>query len=465
MGTLAWGLVLGGALAWIVALGAVLLVLDRGDSDDAAPDVAPSRVAQQPTLGAATGTPVPTATHTPTSTATRTPVPTATHTPTHTVTPTHIPILTTTPQPETSPVPASATPAEVARSGATPGAQDTPPADDSAAVTAQDDAEAGAGCAVPEGWERYVVQPGDTLFAFALGAGPDEDGTLAITVDDLVTANCLNSRYLRENQVLYLPPGAAENAPPSEPYVAPDALGAPGPRTPDCPCVIRVLPGWRREQLAAKIQNSATSFTGADFLAVTGPDATAPYDFVQQRPPGQSMEGFLFPGTYTVENSTTAEEFRDMLLEAFAANVSPQIRADAAAQGVSFYEALIIASIVQRESRTPETQKLIASVYYNNYRAGGRLGATVTVQYVHGGPGAWWPRVSGSDLQHPSPFNTYTHSGLPPAPICSPDLNAILAAVYPPETNYRFHTAACDGGEVFSETYEQHLAVVNCERP
>ena len=176
------------------------------------------------------------------------------------------------------------------------------------------------------------------------------------------------------------------------------------------------------------------------------------------------MEGFLFPGTYTAQDTTTAEQFRNMLLDAFAANVTPQMRADAAAQGVSFYQALVIASVVQRESRTPETQKLIASVYYNNYRAGGRMGATVTVQYAIGRPGAWWPRVRGSDLENPSPFNTYNRTGLPPAPIDSPGMSAIVAAVYPPSTEYRFHTASCDGtGEAFSVTYEEHLSHVNCD--
>ena len=83
----------------------------------------------------------------------------------------------------------------------------------------------------------------------------------------------------------------------------------------------------------------------------------------------------MFPGTYTVENDTTAEQFRDMLLAAFGANVSPQMRADAAAQGVTFYQALVIASVVQREVRSPETQKLVASVIYNRYRDGNRLAA------------------------------------------------------------------------------------------
>jgi len=139
------------------------------------------------------------------------------------------------------------------------------------------------------------------------------------------------------------------------------------------------------------------------------------------------------------------------------------MRADAAAQGISFYEVMIIASIVQRESRDPETQKLIASVYYNRLRGGGRLGSTVTLQYALGGPGNWWPRIGGSSVNLDSPYNTLNRSGLPPSPIDSPGLSAIVAAIYPPQTNYFYHTASCQGGEAFAATYEEHLANVNCQ--
>ncbi len=456
--TQAWLIVIGGVLAWIVVLVAVLLVVLR-DDDPAAPEADADPIGAVPTLSAATVIP--------TCTTTLTVLPTATEPPPPTFTPTMIPILTATPVQMAPPAPAASP------GVAEPSHEPTVAPTDALAVEAAptiDPGEAeveavpaaGEGCAPPPGWEAHVVEQGDTLFAFVLGAGPEA----GLTVDDLIAANCLGSRYLLVNQVLYLPPGAAENAPPSDPYVPPGSLGVPGPRTPNCPCVISIPEGWRREQLAEAVQNAETSFTGGDFLAVTAPGVMTAYDFVNQRPGDASMEGYLFPGTYTVHNDTTAEGFRDMLLAAFDAHVSAGMRADAAAQGVTFHQALTIASIVQREVRGPNTQLLTASVYYNNYRAGNRLGSTVTVQYAIGGPGAWWPRVVGSDLDNPSPFNTYKYTGLPPAPISSPGASAIVAAVYPPATNYFFHTAACDGsGEVFAETYAQHLAYVNCEAP
>jgi len=430
---MAVGLLLVGAVAWI---GVLVVVL----KDDAAPqpevEPAATTVIQQPSLDAARSTVLPTVLPTKLSTE----LPRATNTATTVIVPTATLVIP------------SAT-AVILTQGPIP----TPTA--GAVVTivaAESTAPTTAGCVPPEGWVPYVVQPGDTLFAFQLGTDS------AVTVDDILAANCLTDRFLLEGQMLFLPPGAAENAPSSDPYVAPS--GETGPRTPNCPCTITITTGWRREQIADAISSAETMFTGADFLNVTGPGASAPFDFVMNRPAGTSMEGFLFPGSYTVENDTTAEAFRDMLLQAFAANVSGQMQADAAAQGVTFYQALIIASIVQRETRAPETQKLVASVYYNRYRAGNRLGATVTIQYAVGGPGDWWPRLSSSQLEVASPYNTYIQAGLPPAPIDSPGLSAISATVYAPQTSYYYHTAACDGsGEVFAETYEEHLQNVNCE--
>jgi hypothetical protein len=409
-------LLIGGGIAWLVASYIVFRAFIH--DDDHTPVPVPSPL-PNPTLAAVISTPIPMPTLTPTIT----PAPVI---PTSELLPTKPPLMSATPVPTLTPLAESVS--------------------------------APAGCVPPEGWERYAVQPDDTLFAFVLGAG----GT--ITVEDLIAANCLTSRYLLEGQMLFLPPGAAENAPSSAPAGPAVVGGATGPRTPACPCEIRIVEGWRREQIAEAINGAQTLFTGTDFLNVTGPGSSAPFEFVASRPAGTPMEGFLFPGTYTVQNDTTAEGFRDMLLAAFDANANAQIRADAAAQGVSFYQALIIASIVQRESRAPDVQRLVASVYYNRYRSGGKLGSTVPVQYALGGPGNWWPRVTYSNAEIDSPYNTYTHDGLPPSPVDNPGITAISAAVYPAQTNYFFHTAACDGsGEVFAETYDQHLANVNCE--
>lgn len=354
--------------------------------------------------------------------------------PTTTTTPTYTPIpATITPTPSVIPTHTSAPTLEPVTAVAEALASPTP-----------------AECIYPEGWEAYQVMDGDTLFAFQLGAGRAGNPT---TVDEILAANCLGTTFLQVGQVLWLPPGAAENAPSSDP-VAPD-YPAGAPRTPNCPCTITVRTGWRLGQIADEVNRTAVSFSGADFLAAT---QTVPArDFLASVPAGAGLEGFMLPGTYTLQNSTTAAEFRDMMLDAFAASASGLI-ANAAAQGITPYEAVIMASIVQKEAGDPHEQTLVASVFYNRMRSGKTLGASVTLMYAYGGPGDWWPSLpqgaSGSD----SPYNTFRFLGFPPTAISNPNLTALQAAINPAQTNYYYFTGNCNGpGNLYAETYEQHL--------
>ncbi len=314
-------------------------------------------------------------------------------------------------------------------------------------------------CPSPAGWEAYQVEPGDTLFAFVLGAS---SAGSTVSTNDLRSANCLTSDLLQVGQTLYLPPGAAENAPSSDPVGVSAAISS-APRTPACsPCVITIQPGWRAEQIAATIDNTPVAFWGADFLAAVGPGVTTPaYDFLASRPAGASLEGFLFPGTYELSNEHTAVDFRDMLLVAFGANLPGDAASAAAARGLSLYQTLIVASIVQRESRAYAEQVLVSSVFHNRLRRNMPLGASVTLQYALGVPGDWWPRLRGSQLGMDHPFNTNVESGLPPTPICNAAADAIRAALYPAETTYLFYNGNCNGpGNLYANTYEEHLANV-----
>jgi len=313
-------------------------------------------------------------------------------------------------------------------------------------------------CTPPEGWEVYSVQQGDTLFAFQLGAG--RAGNPA-SVDEIIEANCLGSNFLQVDQVLWLPPGAADEAPSSEP-VAPD-LPANVPRSANCPCSISIFNGWRIEQIADAINRTSVAFSGADFLAVVGPGSTLPArDFLASVPPSSGLEGFMFPGTYTLQNDTTAEQFRDMVLDAFATNAAPLINA-ATAQGITPYQALIMASIIEKESGDIHEQSLIASVFYNRLRDGRAFGATVTIMYALGHPGNWWPRLQSGQTNLNSPYNTYIVAGFPPTPISNPSLTALQAVSAPPQTNYFYFTGDCRGpGNAYAATYEEHLANVEC---
>jgi len=221
-----------------------------------------------------------------------------------------------------------------------------------------------------------------------------------------------------------------------------------------------ILPGWRMEEIAASLLTSGLSITPeALFSAVADPPQN--YDFLSG---ATSAEGFLYPDSYIFPRETTADEFVNELVRNFALRLSRDVRLGFENQGLSVYQAVTIASIVQREAVRREEAPLIASVYINRWKIGMKLEADPTVQYAIGyNPmqGTWWTNpLSALDLDFDSPFNTYEYAGLPPTPISNPGSEALQAVAFPAETPYYFFRAKCDGSgyHFFSETFEEHLA-------
>jgi cell division protein YceG involved in septum cleavage len=379
----------------------------------------------------------------------------------HTAVPTVTPVSTGAP-PVPSPTTTASLPTALPEDPDATDPSTEPAADPYVLPTLAGTQAAGSGaCQPPEGWVAYSVEPGDTLFGFELGSKGQTN------VAAIMTANCLTSKLIGIGQTIYLPPGVAENSPKiDDGPVGPDGAALPdGPsRAANCPCTVVVRAGWRLEQIAAAIDKTPVGFSGRDFLATVAPGAPVPaLGFLSSRPAGKSLEGFMFPGTYTLDNNTSAVQFRDILLNAFAANVSAQMQADSAARGLTFWQVIVLASVVQRESYALSEQKLIASVFYNRLAANKGIAATVTLQYALGQPGNWWPRIVGSTINTKSPYNTNIYLGLPPTPIASPGLDAILATVYPAQTDYQFFSAKCGGGgNFYTRTYEEFLQGLKC---
>ncbi len=227
----------------------------------------------------------------------------------------------------------------------------------------------------------------------------------------------------------------------------------------------RILEGWRLEEIAAAIDATPFfSFTGTDFLAVAGPGTPQDDGFIAYAglPPGASLEGFLYPDTYQLPADVTPTMLRDILLQEFQERVGVQIPLDAAAQNLTLFEVVTLASITEREAVHADEQPLIAGVYRNRLAIGMRLEADPTVQYGIGyRDGSWWPNITASDYRNAiSPYNTYLNDGLPPGPIANPGLDAIRAVVYPTPSNYHYFRADCrsDGYHDFAVTFQEHLA-------
>ena len=220
-----------------------------------------------------------------------------------------------------------------------------------------------------------------------------------------------------------------------------------------------ILPGWRIEEIAESLPTSGLPITYDEFLAA----AQAPPPEFGVLSGADSAEGFLFPDSYIFPRQTSASEMVSELLRNFALHLTPDLKNGFEKQGLSVYEAVTLASMVQREAVHEEEGPLIASVYLNRLRIGMKLDADPTVQYAIGYnilQRTWWTNpLTLLDLQLNSPYNTYIYEGLPPTPIANPGLDALRAVAFPEETKFYFFRAKCDGSgfHEFVETFEEHL--------
>lgn len=234
---------------------------------------------------------------------------------------------------------------------------------------------------------------------------------------------------------------------------------------------LRFLEGWRLEEMAAYLAVTTPAGIEAQrFLEIVQrrvPFDLSPYGFLSAHPAGTSLEGYLFPDSYLVPFDATADDLVNLMLANFDGRVTPAMRQAYGVNGLSVREAVILASIVERETPNPTERPLVANVFYNRLVAGMLLQADPTVQYAVGLSGDnWWKSpLSQADLDLDSSYNTYLYGGLPPGPIANPSLIALEAVADPAGTPFLFFVADCTnpGSHLFAETYDVHLAnVENC---
>ncbi|MFN2304523.1 MAG: endolytic transglycosylase MltG [Anaerolineales bacterium] len=225
---------------------------------------------------------------------------------------------------------------------------------------------------------------------------------------------------------------------------------------------ITILSGWRIEEIAENIAGSGLSITSEEFIMAAYAPSSYYLSFLQIEEI-DSLEGFLFPGTYTFPRDASLDVVIPAVLSEFMRNIDVDFSEGVIRQGLTLYEAVILASIVEKEAIVEDEKPLIASVFFNRVEAGMRLETDPTVQYSLGyqdDTQTWWKSpLSQMDLEVLSPYNTYIVYGLPPTPICNPDLSSLRAVVYPAETPYFYFRAACDGSgrHNFAITFEEHL--------
>ena len=218
--------------------------------------------------------------------------------------------------------------------------------------------------------------------------------------------------------------------------------------------------GFRIGQMADVVEDADLPWGADEFLEAVDAYPRDQFEFLEDLPDDQSLEGYLFPASYQVNTDWSPEDLVFSMLAKFDEVFTPQLEDRAEDMGMSIHEVITLASIVEREAAVASERPTIAQVYLNRLdssETNGLLQADPTVQYILGDEDDWWPVVDGDDLNVDDPYNTYLNTGLPPGPITNPGQSAIVAALNPDGSDYFYFVAVGDDTHEFASTYPEQL--------
>ncbi len=204
---------------------------------------------------------------------------------------------------------------------------------------------------------------------------------------------------------------------------------------------ITLIEGWRNEEIAEKL-NQELKIDKKEFLK-------------------NAKEGYMFPDTYLFPREATVSYIVDTLENTFDKRFTPQLRAKIRAQGLTEAQGVVLASIVEREGRSQRVRTEIAGILLKRFKIDMGLNADATLQYILGyqpQEKSWWKKsLTNEDKLIKSPYNTYLHVGLPPAPICNPSLSSLQAvADADSSTPYLYYYHDSNGNSYYGKTLDEH---------
>jgi UPF0755 protein len=217
--------------------------------------------------------------------------------------------------------------------------------------------------------------------------------------------------------------------------------------------VITIIEGWNLKQIdkylneqGLKLDKSLSDFSVGDYKS--------DYSFLADAPAKGDLEGYLFPDTYRIFASTTADDIVRKMLSNFDSKVSPEMLTEISRQKKTLHQIITMASVVEKEVTSKSDMKVVAGIFWDRIKNGQALESCATLAYVLGENKA---QYTYEDTRIKSPYNTYINRGLPYGPIANPGLNAISGTIYPTYTDYNYFLSRPDTKEtVFSKTYEEH---------
>lgn len=211
---------------------------------------------------------------------------------------------------------------------------------------------------------------------------------------------------------------------------------------------VTIPEGFNLKEIAARVERADIA-TAAEFLAL----ASDPDQARRLGIGADTLEGYLFPETYTVNVGASAQELIEAMVTEFEDRLTPELLAAAAQQNLNRHQLVTLASIIQKEAGNLDEMPLIAAVFHNRLQRRIPLQADPTVIY---GIADFDGNLTRKHLETPTPYNTYRRRGLPPGPIASPGIEALQAAAHPADVNYLYFVARGDGTHVFNATLREH---------
>ena len=216
---------------------------------------------------------------------------------------------------------------------------------------------------------------------------------------------------------------------------------------------VTIPEGLEVEEIAAEVADDLEVDPSAFIDAAnSGQHSLPPY-----LPEGtQTLEGFLFPKTYDFDPEAQTEQVIATLLAQFEEEASTLDWSRAEELGLSPYEVVVVASMIEREARAEKDRTKVSAVIHNRLREGMALQIDATVQYALPEENRL---LTLEDYEFTIPYNTYLHAGLPPTPIASPGLASLEAALHPADADYLYFLVVDPetGEHQFAETYEEFL--------
>jgi len=201
---------------------------------------------------------------------------------------------------------------------------------------------------------------------------------------------------------------------------------------------VTIPEGFRAEQIAQRLSDAGI-VDEEEFL-----------EYVRKN----KLEGYLFPETYFFSRNMKVEDVAKAFLKQFNRAFTDELKRKTKEHNLTPHQAVILASIIEKEAKTKEEKFLISGIFHNRLKKRWRLESCATVRYALK---KWEGPLSIEDTYVKSPFNTYRHWGLPPAPISNPGADSLIAAVNPKKTDLMFFVASSSGTHKFSRYFEDHI--------